>query len=301
MTSTQKRPPLDASTPASAELEPISNRTTILRRLLQDRSAVVALGFLGLLVLAAIFAPLLAPHDPNAQDLSSTLEGLSGDHLLGTDGLGRDVLSRLLFASRVALVAPLISVSIGVIVGVPAGLVAGITRGKVDAILGRIADTLLSIPSIVMAIAVIAILGPGLRNAMLSIGVVFAPRLFRVIRGATLDIEKELFIDSARSIGCSRTRLLWSHVLPNVSGPLLVQASLMIGFALLAEASLSFLGLGVQIPTASWGTMLRAAYDDKFNAPYAALPPGIVLTLAILAFNSLGDSLRDVFTARSRR
>jgi peptide/nickel transport system permease protein len=267
---------------------------------LKDRAAVVALTFLGLLIAAAVFAPLVAPHDPNAQNLRESLQGPSWAHLLGTDGKGRDVLSRIIFAARVALMAPLLAVGVGVLLGVPTGLFAGITRGRTDAVLGRLADTLLSIPPIVMAIAIIAILGPGLRNAMLAIGLVYAPGLFRIVRGAALNVSGELFIDSARSIGCSWPRLLWSHVLPNVVGPLLVQISLLMGFSLLAEASLSFLGLGVQIPTASWGTMLRTAYDEKFNAPYAVIPPGVVLSLTILAFNVLGDSLRDAIAARRR-
>ena len=282
---------------AAAVVQP---RRGVLRRLLRRRAAVVALSFLGLLVFAAVFAPWVAPYDPNDQDLLNTLQGMSRDHWLGTDGKGRDVLSRIIFAARVALMAPLLSVSIAVVLGVPAGLFAGITKGRADAVMGRIADTLLSIPPIVMAIAIVAILGPGLTNAMFSVGVVYAPRLFRVVRSATLGVGGELYIDSSRSIGCSTPRLLWSHVLPNVAAPLLVQVSLLMGFALLAEASLSFLGLGVQIPTASWGSMLRAAYDEKFKAPYAAVPPGIVLTATILAFNTLGDALRDVVTARRR-
>jgi peptide/nickel transport system permease protein len=285
---------------ADAPVAPIRTRRGLFHRLLRNRAAVVAMSFLVLLTLAAIFAPIVAPYDPNQQDLLDTLQGPSREHWLGTDGKGRDVFSRIIYAARVALMAPLLSVTLAVVIGVPAGLVAGITKGRLDAVMGRIADTLLSIPPIVMAIAIVAILGPGLTNAMFAVGIVYAPRLFRVVRSATLGVGGELYVDSARSIGCSTPRLLWSHVLPNVAAPLLVQVSLLMGFALLAEASLSFLGLGVQIPTASWGSMLRSAYDEKFNAPYAAVPPGVVLTATILAFNTLGDGLRDAITARRR-
>jgi peptide/nickel transport system permease protein len=280
---------------------PVRTHQSTLRRLLANRAAVISGGFLLVLALAALVAPVLAPHDPNKQDLLNALQGPSGDFLLGTDNKGRDVFSRILFASRVALMAPLLAVSVGVVLGVPAGLLAGTTRGRIDAVMGRIADTTLSIPPLVLALAIVAILGPGLTNAMLAIGIVYAPRLFRVTRGATMSVSEELYVDASRSIGCSTPRLLWAHVLPNIAGPLLVQVTLMMGFSLLAEASLSFLGLGIQIPDASWGSMLRDAYQDKFKAPYAVVPPGIAMTLTILAFNTLGDGLRDVITARRRQ
>ncbi len=292
----------EATTPGGGpdEFVPLRTHRSVFRRLLGNRAAVVSGAFLILLALAALFAPLIAPHDPNKQDLLNVLQGPSGDALLGTDNKGRDVLSRIIHAGRVALMAPLLAVSVGVVLGVPAGLFAGTTRGRIDRILGRLADTILSIPPLVMALAIVAILGPGLTNAMLAIGIVYSPRLFRVTRGATMSVSEELYVDASRSVGCSTPRLLWAHVLPNISGPLLVQISLMMGFSLLAEASLSFLGLGIQIPDASWGSMLRDAYQDKFKAPYAVVPPGLAMTLTILSFNTLGDALRDVITARRR-
>ncbi len=283
------------------EFVPARTHRSVFRRLLSNRAASVAGGFLVLLAVAAIFAPVLAPHDPNKQDLLNTLQGPSLDNWLGTDNKGRDVFSRILFAARVALMAPLLAVTVGVVLGVPAGLLAGTTRGRIDRLLGRLADTILSIPPLVTALAIVAILGPGLTNAMLAIGIVYAPRLFRVVRGATMSVSEELYVDASRSVGCSTPRLLWAHVLPNISGPLLVQISLMMGFSLLAEASLSFLGLGIQIPNSSWGSMLRDAYQDKFKAPYAVIPPGLAMTVTILAFNTLGDGLRDVVSARRRQ
>ncbi len=282
------------------EFVPLRTHKSVFRRVLGNRSAVISMVFLFLLALAALFAPLLAPYDPNKQDLLNTLQSPSSDFLLGTDNKGRDVLSRIIYAGRVALMAPLLAVSVAVVLGVPAGLLGGTTRGRIDRLLGRLADTILSIPPLVTALAIVAILGPGLTNAMLAIGIVYAPRLFRVTRGATMSVSQELYVDASRSVGSSTPRLLWAHVLPNISGPLLVQISLMMGFSLLAEASLSFLGLGIQIPDASWGSMLRDAYQDKFQAPYAVVPPGLAMTMTILAFNTLGDALRDVVGARRR-
>ncbi|MGF1597137.1 MAG: ABC transporter permease [Acidimicrobiales bacterium] len=282
-------------------LVPVRTHKSVFRRLLGNRGSAIAGGFLLLLAISALFAPLLARHDPNEQDLLNVLQSPSGEFLLGTDNKGRDVFSRILFAGRVALMAPLLAVTVGVVLGVPAGLLAGTVRGRIDRVMGRLADAILSIPPLVLALAIVAILGPGLTNAMLAIGIVYAPRLFRVTRGATMSVSEELYVDASRSIGCSTPRLLWAHILPNIAGPLLVQITLMMGFSLLAEATLSFLGLGIQIPNASWGSMLRDAYQDKFRAPYAVVPPGIAMTLTILAFNTLGDGLRDVVTARRRQ
>ena len=290
----------DPARPAEVVIEARTHRS-VAQRLARHRGAQIAGGFLLLVLLAAILAPLIAPHDPSEQELLRTLEGPSGDYLLGTDGKGRDVLSRLIHASRVALLAPLQAVTVAVVIGVPSGLLAGTIRGRLDNVFSRLADALLSMPPLVVALAIIAILGPGLTNAMVAIGIVYAPRLFRITRGSTLAVGQELFVDASTSIGCSTPRLVWAHILPNIAGPLLVQVSLMMGFSLLAEATLSFLGLGVQIPDSSWGTMLRDAYQNNFRAPYGVIPPGIAMTLTILAFNTLGDALRDVVTARRRQ
>ncbi len=290
-------------TPVEAvdEVVPARTHKSVVQRLARHRGAQVAGGFLFVLILVAIFAPLIAPHDPNEQELLRSLEGPSGDYWFGTDGKGRDVFSRLLYASRVALLAPLQAVTVAVAIGVPTGLLAGTIRGRLDSVLSRVADALLAMPPLVVALTIVAILGPGLTNAMMAIGIVYAPRLFRITRGSTLAVSQELFVDASRSIGCSTPRLVGAHILPNIAGPLLVQVSLMMGFSLLAEATLSFLGLGVQIPDSSWGTMLRDAYQNNFRAPYGVIPPGVAMTLTILAFNTFGDALRDVVTARRRQ
>jgi peptide/nickel transport system permease protein len=257
--------------------------------------------FLALLVVCAIAAPLIVPHDPDVQSLSDRFSGYSWTHPFATDEFGRDVLSRLIYAARIALVAPLISVAVAVVLGVPLGMLAGVRGGIIDAIAGRAADTLLSLPGFVSALAVVAVLGPSLVNAMIAVGVAFSPGVFRVVRGATMDTAKETYIESARAIGCSTPRTLGVHVLPNIAAPLLVQVTLLMGISLLVEAGMSFLGLGVQAPQSSWGTMLRSAYNNQNEAPLAVIPPGVALLLTVLAFNTIGDALRDILKARGRR
>ncbi|GGP04232.1 hypothetical protein GCM10012278_19040 [Nonomuraea glycinis] len=189
---------------------------------------------------------------------------------------------------------------VALLIGLPLGLWAGLRRGAVDAIAGRLADTILSLPALVAALAIIAVLGPGLVNAMLSIGIIFAPGLFRVVRGATLAVAEETFVDSAVAIGSSTRRTLWVHILPNIAAPLLVQVTILMGVALLVEASLSFIGLGVQPPDASWGSMLKAAYTNQFHSPFAVVPSGVAMVLTVLAFNTIGDSIRDAVGLRRR-
>lgn len=264
-------------------------------------AALVALAFLLCLVLIAIFGDIIMPHDPNHQDLGASYQPPGSDYLLGTDQFGRDILSRLIDATKVTVTAPLTAVSVAALLGIPTGLIAGYFRGMSDWILSRVADTLLSIPSIAMAIAIVAVLGPDLQNAMVAIGFVFAPRLFRIVRGAVLSVREELFVDSAVSIGASSSRILFTHILPNIASPLLVQVTLMLGFSVLAEASLSFLGLAVQPPAASWGSMLRVAYENQYTAPFQVIPPGVAMTLTILSFNTLGDGVRDIVAGRRTR
>jgi peptide/nickel transport system permease protein len=292
------------SVPAAARTSPPPVESPLrqaLRRLVRRPSSAVAIGFVLLLVALAVLAPWVSPHDPLAQDLSDAFAPTSASHWLGTDDLGRDVASRLIHAIKLALLAPLISVGVAVALGVPTGLWAGLSRGYVDAILSRIADALLSLPGLAFALAIIAVVGPGLANVMVALGIVFTPSLFRVVRGAAMSVAEEPYIDAARSIGSPTSRILWVHVLPNVAAPLLVQSTILMGLALLSEAGLSFLGLGVQPPAASWGSMLRTAYDNQFEAPLSVLPPGIAVVLTVLAFNTIGDAIRDVMSARGRR
>ena len=263
------------------------------RRFLTRKPALVALGFIVVVILIAIFAPLVAPYDPLDQDLRNTLQGPSGSHLLGTDELGRDVLSRMIFGTRVSLLAALQAVGIAILLGVPPGLLAGYFGGWVDTLTSRINDTVMSFPPLLLAIAIVGVFGPNLRNAMLAVGIIFAPRFLRLMRASVLAVKEETFIEASRSIGTGTARILRTRVLPNSLSPMVVQVSLSLGFAMLAEASLSFLGLGVQPPEASWGAMVGRAYRFLDQSPTLVLFPGVAIVLAVLAFNVLGDGLRD--------
>lgn len=265
-----------------------------LHRVLSSPSNVLCLSFLALLVVVALGAPWLAPYDPNRQDLSDAFAPLfSEGHLLGTDQLGRDTLSRLIYATQISLIAPVIAVGFAILLGLPTGLLAGYLGGKFDWIAGRFTDALMALPALILALAIIAMFGPGLVTAMLAVGVAMSPRMFRVVRGATLSVREETFIDASKIVGCSTPRMILTHVLPNVRSPLLVLISLMLSLCLLAEAGLSFLGLGIQPPTASWGSMLRGAFDNRFQSPWMIIPPGVAITVTILALNMLGDGIRD--------
>lgn len=270
------------------------------RRLLRNRSAVVALAFLVLVTILVVLAPVLAPDDPLQQDLRSTLQSPNGDHWLGTDDLGRDVLSRLLYAGRISLLAALEAVGVGVLLGVPFGLVAGYAGGWADTIVMRVTDAVLSFPPLILAIAIVGIRGPGLTNAMIAVGIVFAPRFARLVRGTVRAVTEETFIEASRSIGTPGVRIVIWHVVPNVLSPLIVQVSLAASFAMLAEAGLSFLGLGVQAPDASWGSMLGRAFGYINLAPWLVIFPGACIALTVLALNVFGDGVRDAIGKEQR-
>ena len=269
-----------------------SPSTRLLRWLCSDLRAAFSLAFLLLLLLLSITASWVAPYLPSAQNLGETLMAPSGQHWLGTDDLGRDILSRMIHGAPVTLYASLLAVSVAIVLGVPIGLLAGYLGGWFDEVVGRLIDTLLSFPAIVLAIAVTGALGIGLTNAMISVGIVFAPQLARIVRARTLVVKQELYVDAARCFGSSMHSILWRHVLPNTIQPVIVQITLLLAGALLAEASLSFLGLGIQPPIASWGAMLARAYQNMELAPEQMYAPGFAILFTALAFNTLGESLR---------
>lgn len=271
------------------------------RRFARERTAVLALCFLLFVILCAVAAPLLAPHDPHAQALRDRLQGVSAQHLFGTDDLGRDVLSRLLFASRVSLIAALQATAIGVVLGVPIGLIAGYTTGILDSIASRVADAVMAIPALLLALAIVGILEPNLTSAMIAIGIVYAPRLFRITRAAAISVREETYVEAARSVGSSTGRIIAGHVLPNILSPLVVQISLSMGFAILFEASISFLGLGVQPPDASWGSMLGRSTRFFAESPHLVVVPGVAILLTVLSFNVIGDGIRDSLGKEIRR
>jgi len=266
-----------------------------------NAAAVVALFFLVALFAMAALAPWIAPYSPTVQNLGNTLAEPSWEHWMGTDDLGRDVLSRLIHGAPASLFASFLAVSVAAMIGVPVGLLAGFMGGWVDDAISRAIDTLLSFPGIVLAIGVTGALGIGLTNAMLAVGIVFSPGLARLTRAQTLVVKQELFVDASRCFGASLPRILLKHVAPNAIQPVIVQITLLLAVALLAEASLSFLGLGVQPPQPSWGGMLARAYNYMELAPEQMYAPGIAILFTALAFNTLGEALRQALDPTRRR
>jgi peptide/nickel transport system permease protein len=268
------------------------------RRLTRRRGAMVGLGFIVFFVLLALFAPWVAPHDPLATSWSAVRQAPGAHYLFGTDEIGRDVLSRVIWGTRASLLAGLVSVCISLALGVPVGLAAGYLGGWVDALISRITDAMLACPFLILAIALAAFLGPSLTNAMIAIGISATPIFIRLTRAQVLAVKVEDYVEAARAVGNSHLRIALRHILPNVVAPLIVQATLAIAAAVIAEASLSFLGLGQQPPAPSWGSMLNTAKNYIDNAPWMSVWPGLSIFLLVLSFNLLGDGLRDAFDPR---
>ncbi len=256
--------------------------------------------FIVFFVLLALFAPWVAPHDPLATSWSAVRQAPSAHYLFGTDEIGRDVLSRVIWGTRASLLAGLVSVCISLALGVPVGLAAGYLGGWVDALISRITDAMLACPFLILAIALAAFLGPSLTNAMIAIGISATPIFIRLTRAQVLAVKVEDYVEAARAVGNSHLRIALRHILPNVVAPLIVQATLAIAAAVIAEASLSFLGLGQQPPAPSWGSMLNTAKNYIDNAPWMSLWPGLSIFLLVLSFNLLGDGLRDAFDPRHK-
>ena len=269
-----------------------------LRRLARRPVALTGLAVVVFFIVVALVAPLLAPYDPLATDWRLVRKPPSTLHLFGTDDLGRDVLARVIWGARASLMAGLVSVSIALSLAVPLGLVSGYLGGAVDGLLMRIVDAMLAIPFLVLAIALAAFLGPSLTNAMIAIGVVQTPIFTRLTRGQALAVKHEDYIEAARAVGNPDHRILLRHILPNIMAPILVQATLAIPGAILAEAALSFLGLGQQPPAPSWGSMLNTATHFISQAPWMAVWPGLAIFSLVLSFNLLGDGLRDALDPR---
>jgi peptide/nickel transport system permease protein len=272
-------------------------RKRFLRRPFAVFGLTVALAF----VVVAIFAPAIAPYPPDAADYNALLAHSSSEHLLGTDELGRDVFSRLVWGSRASIMAGVLATLLAMVVAVPIGLVAGYYRGWVDPVIARVTDVLLSFPFLILAVGLAAILGPSLRNATIALGVAAVPGLIRVARGETLALREEDYVRAAVANGATDARILSRHILPNMTSTLIVQATVTIPAAIIGEAVLSFLGLGVQPPTPSWGVMLNAAQPYLNEAPRLAVFPGLAIVIVALAFNLLGDGLRDVFDPKTER
>ncbi|MGZ5065544.1 MAG: ABC transporter permease [Usitatibacter sp.] len=269
-----------------------------LRRLARRRGAMVGLALVAFFVAIAVFAPWIAPYDPLATSWSAVRKAPSMAHWFGTDDIGRDVLSRVVWGARASLLAGLVSVGISLCVGVPVGLTAGYVGGWTDMLISRVTDAMLACPFLILAIALAAFLGPSLTNAMIAIGVAATPIFIRLTRGQVLAVKVEDYVEAARAVGNSGLRIALRHVLPNIVAPVIVQATLAIAAAIIAEASLSFLGLGQQPPAPSWGSMLNTAKNYVENAPWMAVWPGLSIFLLVLSFNRLGDGLRDALDPR---
>jgi len=280
---------------------------------IRNRTALVGLVMVIVIVLIALFAddwivatiqgrepvPLLAPYNPNIQDTRNRLQPPSAEHWMGTDTYGRDVYSRIIYGSRVSLMVGIFAVLMGGLIGTALGLTAGYSRSGIENTIMRIVDVFMAFPSLIMGLMVLAVLGSGLDKMIIAIGIMLAPGFVRLVHGATLGIRENDYVLAARALGVSQSRILRLHILPNLSGEVVVMGSIWIAVAIRVEASLSFIGLGVSPPTAAWGTMIRDGVQYLTTAPWLSLFPGIAILLTVLAFNLLGDGLRDVLDSKS--
>jgi peptide/nickel transport system permease protein len=287
-----------APNPIKAPSRPDSLWLDAWRRLIRQPLSVVAGVIVIILILTAIFGPMLAPYDPNAIDMANRFAPPSLNHLMGTDDFGRDILSRIMVGARVSLQVGLIAVGLAATVGTSLGLIAGYTGRITDEIIMRAMDILFAFPAILLAIAIMAALGKGITNAMIAIGIVYVPIFARIARGSVLSVRGEEFVDAARAIGSSDGRIMVRHIFPNILSPLIVETTLSLSFAILAEAALSFFGLGTQPPDPSWGRMLSEGRAYFQQSVWLAIWPGLAIMLTVLGFNLLGDGLRDALDPR---
>ena len=288
-----------AAVPA-IRVAPRAAGAAVWRRMRRNRTAMAGLAVLILFAFSGIFAPFLAPYDPYRSDLEGSLTGPSRTHWLGTDELGRDILSRIVYGARVSMVIGTISVGIGVALGVPVGLFGGYFGGRFDLFSQRVIDVLLGFPGIILAIVLVTVLGVGLINVMIAVGIVSVPTYARLIRGQVLALKTLEFVEAARVLGGSTARIVFRHILPNTMAVLIVQTTLQVASAILSAAALGFLGLGVQQPTAEWGAMLSTARQYIQLAPHTLIFPGLAIMLTVLGFNLLGDGLRDALDPRMK-
>lgn len=270
----------------------------VLRRLVRRPAAILGCLIIFSFLVCAALAPWLAPYPPDESDFFKARRAPSPEHRLGNDELGRDLLSRLIYGTRISVLIAGISVSIGVFIGVPLGLISGHFGGWIDTFIMRVVDVMLSFPSILLAIGMVAILGPGLENAMISVGVVSIPTYIRLVRASVLSVKENDYVAAARALGAGHTRLITRHLLPQCVGPILVQSSLQVATSILAAAGLGFLGLGAPPNVPEWGTILAKGRTYIFSAPHLVLFPGLAIALVVMGFNLLGDALRDALDPR---
>lgn len=286
------------NTTTNTKKKNISHLSIIWRRLSRSKTAIIGLFIVGLYVLTAIFGPYLAPHDPIAQDLSKTFLAPSAQHLMGCDEFGRDIFSRIIHGARVSLIIQFNSVVIALVVGIALGAMGGYFGGLVDEIIMRLMDVMLAFPGMLLALAIVAMLGPNLTNLIVAIGIYSVPQFARVTRGAVISVKKNEYVTAAKAIGESDFSIITRYVLPNALSPIIVQTTLRMATVLLTAAGLGFLGLGVQPPTPEWGTMLSGARMYLRTAPFVAFFPGLAIMLVVLGFNFFGDGLQDALNPR---
>lgn len=275
-------------------------RRQALRRVLRNRKAVFGMIFLSIIILSAVLAPWISPHDPYRQDLRNRLQGSSSEHWLGTDHLGRDLFTRIVYGGRVSLQVGFFSVGIALLIGGTMGLLGGYFGGWLDTLVMRIVDVLLAMPGFLLALAIVAALGSSMTNVTIAVGIAYAPGLARVTRSAVMGVREYEYVSAARAAGAGDLRIMFRHILPNSMGPIIVQCTLIMAGAILSAAALSFLGMGAQPPTAEWGAMLSAARPFIRVAHHAVTYPGLAIMLTVLSLNMLGDGLRDAFDPRMR-
>ena len=290
-----------ANNTAKAAPKKNSQAKEVWRRFKKNKLAVAGLVIIFILIIAAILAPVIAPYGYDDQDYSATLIRFSKEHLLGTDNLGRDILSRLLYGSRVSLTIGFISVGIGLVIGGLVGAISGYYGGVLDDILMRIVDIIMAIPSIILAISICAALGPGLINTMIAVGISSIPNYARILRSSILSIKQQEFVEAATAIGASDARIIAKHIIPNSLSGLIVQASMGVGRAIISAASMSFVGLGIQPPNPEWGAMLSFGRTYFRDYGYMVLYPGLFIFIAVLSMNLIGDGLRDALDPRLKR
>jgi peptide/nickel transport system permease protein len=304
MRSTVRARPAEAPAPVPASDPRRYQRSALgmaVRQLARNRAALAGLVGLTMLVVMSVLAPVLVPYDPTKISLSEKLQAPGGAHVLGTDHFGRDVLSRVMLGGQVSLSVGLIVVAISIAVGVPIGLLAGYVGGRTDNVLMRLMDAFLTFPPLLLAVAIVGSLGPDIRNVMLALGIVNIPIVARIVRGSTLGTREEVYVTAAQALGVSPVRLVFRHILPNVIAPIVVQMTVTFAAAIIAEASLSFLGLGAQPPTPSWGRDLNEGRRFIGDAPWLLVAPTAMIVIGVLSVNYLGDGLRDALDPRSWR
>ncbi len=277
-----------------------TSRWDVLTRLVRKKTALLGIVLSGLVILTAIFAPLIAPHDPYQIQMQTRLQNPSGEFWMGTDELGRDVFSRIMFGARVSIAVGVVSILIAFVVGVSLGLASGFYGGRLDSVVMRTMDALAAFPAMLLALAILSALGPGILNAMIAIGISFLPAFSRLTRGNTLSVKENEYVEAARACGASNVRIMFKTVLPNCLAPVLVHASIGFANAIIIEAGLSFLGLGTQPPTPSWGAMLDEARQYMNQTVWYSIAAGMAIFLSVLGLNLVGDGLRDVLDPRLR-